>query len=360
MPEPKTDETGKLIPKEKNAVQLRTDFIIQKARKYILEMVNDPKYGEKIVLDAVNAVRKTPKLAECTPESFLIALINAARTGLELSTFRQYCYIIPYKAKAEFQMGYKGYIELFLRSGVVDFVYAQDVKKGDDFKVILGTDYKIHHIPSNDPDRDKQPITHGYAVARLKSGSIQFVWLPIAEIYKHHRNRSKAYQSGGNNIWVTDEPVAVQKSMIIVLKRFMSISEECDRAVEADQAPLIGKPQKDLLEPEDIDFMRSEGLEVESEVVNEEPEPEKSANENEVDLEILKNLIESLRKAKKSHTKTICSAILGQEHFENLTAEQIEKGIIDARVALGKALGGVAENAEEPPPPEPPNEGKLI
>ena len=87
-----------------------------------LPSVMTPDRFTRMMLSAVSA---TPKLAECTPKSFLGAMMNAAQLGLEPNTPLGQAYILPYSNKgvmeAQFQIGYKGLIDLAYRSGEVDF-----------------------------------------------------------------------------------------------------------------------------------------------------------------------------------------------------------------------------------------------
>ena len=75
---------------------------------------------ERFTRMALSALNTTPKLIECTPMSFLAALMNAAQLGLEPNTPLGQAYLIPYKNKGvmecQFQIGYKGLIDLSYRN----------------------------------------------------------------------------------------------------------------------------------------------------------------------------------------------------------------------------------------------------
>ena len=74
---------------------------------------------ERFTRMALSALNTTPKLNECTPMSFLAALMNAAQLGLEPNTPLGQAFLIPYNNKGEmecqFQLGYKGLIDLSYR-----------------------------------------------------------------------------------------------------------------------------------------------------------------------------------------------------------------------------------------------------
>ena len=75
---------------------------------------------ERFTRMALSAINNTPALADCTPMSFIAALMNAAQLGLEPNTPLGQAYLIPYKNKGvwecQFQLGYKGLIDLAANS----------------------------------------------------------------------------------------------------------------------------------------------------------------------------------------------------------------------------------------------------
>ena len=81
---------------------------------------------ERFTRMALSAINNTPALAECTPMSFIAALMNAAQLGLEPNTPLGQAYLIPYKNKGimecQFQLGYKGMIDLAYRSGQIQMI----------------------------------------------------------------------------------------------------------------------------------------------------------------------------------------------------------------------------------------------
>ncbi len=74
---------------------------------------------ERFTRMALSAINNTPELADCTPMSFIAALMNAAQLGMEPNTPLGQAYLIPYRNKGtlecQFQLGYKGLIDLAYR-----------------------------------------------------------------------------------------------------------------------------------------------------------------------------------------------------------------------------------------------------
>ena len=112
------------------------------AIKAALPAVMTPERFTRITLSALSSA---PKLQECTPTSFLGAMMTAAQLGVEPNTPLGQAYLIPYKRnfkeggqwqsvmECQFQLGYKGLIDLAYRSGEVSTIMAQVVYEKDEF-----------------------------------------------------------------------------------------------------------------------------------------------------------------------------------------------------------------------------------
>lgn len=102
--------------------------------KKALPSVMSPERFARIALSALN---NTPQLQACTPMSFLAALLNSAQLGLEPNTPLGQAYLIPYKnhgkLECQFQIGYKGLIDLAYRNGQMQTIQAQAVYENDEF-----------------------------------------------------------------------------------------------------------------------------------------------------------------------------------------------------------------------------------
>ena len=116
--------------------------------KRALPSVLTPERSTRMALSAIN---NTPELANCTPMSFVAALMNAAQLGLEPNTPLGQAYLIPYKNKGvlecQFQLGYKGLIDLAYRTGQVQMIQAQVVREFDEFEYQYGLDSRLNHRP---------------------------------------------------------------------------------------------------------------------------------------------------------------------------------------------------------------------
>ena len=118
--------------------------------KKALPSVITPERFTRIVLSALST---NPKLAQTTPQSFLAAMMTAAQLGVEPNTPLGQAYLIPYFngktrcSECQFQLGYKGLIDLAYRSGEVSMIQAQVVYENDEFSFSFGLEPALKHVP---------------------------------------------------------------------------------------------------------------------------------------------------------------------------------------------------------------------
>jgi recombination protein RecT len=190
---------------------------------------------DRVARIAVTVMRRTPKLAECTPESFLGALMTCAQLGLE--------------------PGPLGHAYL------VQSVNARVVRVGDEFDYAFGLDPKLEHKPKADVD---QVITHVYAVVRLKDGGADFDVMTRAEV-EAIRKRSRAAKDGP---WVTDYAEMAKKTVLRRLLKTAPMSVEYQQAVANDEQTRTSTVLDDI----DLSVPLDDAEAIDGEVVDE-PEP---------------------------------------------------------------------------------------
>lgn len=173
---------------------------------------------ERFTRMTLTALSVNPKLASCTPKSFLGAMMNAAQLGLEPNTPLGQAYLIPYKNKGvdevQFQIGYKGLIDLAYRSGEIEVVQAQVVYENDTFECEYGLEPKLSHKPA---DKDRGEPIKVYAMFRTKSGGFGFEVMSIEDVKKHAQKYSQSYSSSYSP-WKTHFEEMAKKT---VLKRVL-------------------------------------------------------------------------------------------------------------------------------------------
>lgn len=185
---------------------------------------------DRMLRVCVTALRRTPKLLQTKPESLLGAIMVSGQLGLEPNDPRQLAYLIPYKDECQFIIGYRGYIELAMRSGMVSSIQAMPVYERDEFEYEQGLELKLRHVPYLGTD-DPGKVKCAYAIATMKDGSKAMVVIPRRDI---DRARD-ASSSGDRGPWVDWFPEMAMKTAVRRLAKFMPQSPEFAQAIEADE-----------------------------------------------------------------------------------------------------------------------------
>lgn len=144
--------------------------------------------------------------------SFVGAALQCAEFQLEPSLGQ--AWLIPYKGVVQFQLGYKGMLELAYRSGHVTRVDAQAVYANDEFEVDLGEGTVTHKPPRFGDRGDFEGV---YAIAQLKDGGSAVEMMSVAEVDAHAKQYSETYGKG----WSPWSTAFVEMAKKTVLKRLL-------------------------------------------------------------------------------------------------------------------------------------------
>lgn len=176
------------------------------------------------------ASQRSPKLLECTPQSFVRAIVGCSELGLEPSSLG-HVYLVPYNNKGTMEVqliiGYRGLIELAYRSGQIVSIDVQAVYEGDRFKRVLGLSPLLEHEPMDEDDPAK--LTHCYVVIKLQNGGTIVECMTRKQVDRI-RSRSK---SSSNGPWVTDYAEMAKKT---VLRRAL---KRCPMSIEMTKAEAL-------------------------------------------------------------------------------------------------------------------------
>ncbi|MDY5578329.1 MAG: recombinase RecT [Lachnospiraceae bacterium] len=201
--------------------------------KKALPTVLTPERFTRIALSALN---NTPALQKCTPMSFLAALMNAAQLGLEPNTPLGQAYLIPYKNKGnlecQFQIGYKGLIDLAYRNGQMQTIQAQCVYENDFFEYEFGLEPKLIHRPAFS---DRGELVYFYGIFRTVNGGFGFSVMSKSDMDAYAKNYSKAFDSGYSP-WKTNYEDMAKKTVIKQALKYAPIKTDFHRALSVDES----------------------------------------------------------------------------------------------------------------------------
>lgn len=187
-----------------------------------------PKHmdADRMARIALTTLRRTPKLATCTPESFLGALMTCSQLGVEPGPTGE-AYLIPYGRECTFVLGYRGMAKLFWQSPMAKSLDAQVVYENDHFDYEYGLNPRLEHRPTLS-GRGK-PIAY-YAVAATTTGGSAFVVLSPEDI-EAHRKHSK---SGNSGPWRDHYDAMAKKTCVRELFKLLPVSVELATATAND------------------------------------------------------------------------------------------------------------------------------
>lgn len=190
---------------------------------------------ERFTRMALSALNTTPKLKECTQMSFLAALMNAAQLGLEPNTPLGQAYLIPYNNKGvmecQFQIGYKGLIDLSYRNPQMQIISAQAVYENDEFEYELGLNPKLEHRPALG-ERGKVRLFYG--LFKLTNGGFGFEVMSKTAMDTYAKEYSKAFDSSFSP-WKSNYEGMAKKTAIKQALKYAPLKTEFRRALSTDE-----------------------------------------------------------------------------------------------------------------------------
>ena len=197
-----------------------------------LPSVITPERFTRIVTTALSS---NPELANTTPASFLGAMMTAAQLGLEPNTPLGQAYLLPYRNKGvletQFQLGYKGLIDLAYRSGEIKIIQAHTVYENDEFSYEFGLEPKLVHKPAVQ-DRG-EPVAF-YAMFKTKDGGYGFDVMSVDDVRAHASKYSKSYGSNFSP-WKTNFNEMALKTVLKRVLKYAPLKTEFVRGITQDE-----------------------------------------------------------------------------------------------------------------------------
>lgn len=218
--------------KEVSAVQAMGD-LLKRMHAQIEKALPSVITPERFTRIALTAYSRNEKLQECTAESFLGSMMQAAQLGVEPNTPLGQAYLIPYRNRGvmevQFQLGYRGMIDLAYRSGEVQNIQAHEVYENDTFEYELGLEPKLRHVPAL---KDRGDVILYYAVFKLTNGGVGFEVMSKEDVEAFAKKKSKTYGTGP---WQSDFDAMAKKTLVKRLLKFAPLKSDFVRAVTTDE-----------------------------------------------------------------------------------------------------------------------------
>lgn len=216
-------------------IKSENDLKVFLAKNYMAQIKNffgSEEKGLKFMSSVMAAVQKTPKLLDCEPMSIVNSFMTMAQLGLMPSDVSGEAYVLPYKDKAQFQLGYQGLITLFYRAGGIG-IRAEIVRKNDKFSYINGViNHEIDIMKSNE---ERGEAVAAYAIANVNGQDIAKA-MNVKDILEIGKKFSKSYNSEYSPWNPKNDPDGwmLKKTVLKQLGKLLPKNETINRAIDAD------------------------------------------------------------------------------------------------------------------------------
>ena len=247
----------------KNQKQTFSAFLATDAmKKKVNEMVGGEK-GQQFVTAIISAVSANPQLAECDNASIVSAALVGQALNLSPSPQLGQFYMVPFNDSkrgckvAQFQIGYKGYIQLAIRSGQYKKLNVLAIKKGELKKYDpLNEEIEVELI-ENEEDREKEETIGYYAMFEYLNGFRKTLYWSKEKMEAHALKYSMGYRAKkGYTFWEKDFDGMAYKTMLRQLISkwgIMSIDLTMQKALESDMAVVNDNGTYDYVDNSEVE-----------------------------------------------------------------------------------------------------------
>lgn len=212
-------------------------------QKKVNDILGDEKDGKRFISAIVSAVNNNPQLKECDNSSILSGALLGESLNLSPSPQLGQYYLVPFNDKsrgqvATFQMGYKGYIQLAIRSGQYKKLNVLAIKEGELIKYDpLDEEIEVQLIDDEEKRENTKTIGY-YAMFEYTNGFRKTMYWSKAKMEKHALQYSKGYQAKkGYTFWEKDFDAMAFKTMLRqLISKWGIMSIDLQNAYEGDMA----------------------------------------------------------------------------------------------------------------------------
>lgn len=255
-----------------------------RTQDYLTTVLADKKAS--FVNNITALVTNNAMLQACKPDTLMFASLKATALDLPLDQNLGFAYVLPYRDNkkgetlAQFQMGYKGFVQLALRTGQFKTLNATDVREGE----LVDEDFVTGELTFKKAEnRQALPIVGFVAYFKLLNGFEKYLYMTMAEMKAHALRFSQTYKKG-YGLWADKDmfnSMARKTVLKLLLSKYAPLSVEMQSAIKADQAVLKNEDNYEYADGQTPD---------------EQPQPEAQTESAQAKAAEVQEQVEALRK----------------------------------------------------------------
>lgn len=221
--------------------QFNTFIANPRTQDYLTTVLADKKGS--FVNNITALVTNNATLQVCKPDTLMFACLKATALDLPLDQNLGFAYVLPYKDNkkgetlAQFQMGYKGFVQLALRTGQFKTLNATEVRQGE----LVDEDFVTGELTFKKAEnRESLPVIGYVAYFKLLNGFEKYLYMTSAEMKAHALRFSQTFKRG-YGLWADKEmfdSMAKKTVLKLLLSKYAPLSVEMQNAIKVDQAVL--------------------------------------------------------------------------------------------------------------------------
>ena len=233
-------------------------------QKLINNTIKDPARAQRFVAAITSAVAVNPTLQTCDPATILSAALLGESLNLSPSPQLGQYYLVPYWNRkkgcndAQFQLGYKGYVQLALRSGSYKRLNVLAIKQGELKRFDPLTEDVVVELITDEIEREKTPTIGYLAMFEYLNGFVKTIYWSREKMLAHADRYSHADYEAGNypkqdewlysSHWYKDFDAMAFKTMLRqLISKWGIMSVDLQTAMEQDDF----MPESDYLTAQD-------------------------------------------------------------------------------------------------------------
>ena len=267
---------GNSLAKRQQKTSL-TAYLTNDAVKNQINNVIGGKNGSRFVSSIISAVQVNSALQECTNPSILSAALLGESLKLSPSPQLGQYYMVPFNnnkkgyKEAQFQLGYKGYIQLAIRSGQYKKLNVLAIKEGELVRFDpLNEEIEVNLIDDEEAREETETIGY-YAMFEYTNGFKKAMYWSKKKMEAHALKYSKGYQAKkGYTFWEKDFDAMAYKTMLRqLISKWGIMSIDMLSAMDADMAVIHEDGTKDYVDIDNEETVAAD-QEIHEEEVSEE------------------------------------------------------------------------------------------